>query len=221
MSKKKMRAKHGEHPEAAEVIERLKAVISTSTPDDIKSDLALSRYLSVSQQAISSWRKKGKISYDEIVELAYNLIFPISLDEVLLGRHTVERYWRFLRFPEFDEDDPQRIVPAGPWHEWHVLARRKISRTAEKNYMAYVMSDNTMAPGIEEGDLVVIDVGDPSLVSPGVYYISYGNETMLRRLTAGDPVRILCDNPAYPSEIAARRKIKVMGKAVKVLRDIV
>jgi len=90
---KKMRVKRGEHPEAAEVIEHLKAVISATTSDHVKSDLALSRYLSVSQQAVSLWRKKGKISYDEIVELAYNLIFPISLDEVLLGRHSIEHPW--------------------------------------------------------------------------------------------------------------------------------
>lgn len=216
-----MRKQRGEHPDAGEVIERLKAVISTATPDRIKSDNALSQYLSVSQQAVSGWRKKGKVSYDEIVELAYNLIFPISLDEVLLGRHTVERYWLFPPFPGNGADDPERIVPAGPWHEWHILPRRRGPRAEEKDYVAYLMPDHTMSPTIDEGNLVIIDVGDPTLVSPGVYYLSYGNETLLRRLTAGDPVRIVCDNAAFPGEIVPRKKLEILGKAVKVLKDVV
>ncbi len=218
---RKMRKQRGEHPDAAEVIERLKAVISTRTPDVVKSDNALSQYLSVSQQAVSGWRKKGKVSYDEIVELAYNLIFPISLDEVLLGRHTIERYWRFPPFPEFHEDDPERIIPAGPWHDWHILARRKERRIDEEYYIAYVMPDHTMSPTVDEGNLVIIDVGDPGFTSPGVYYISYQDVRGLRRVTAGDPARIVCDNTAFPGEIVPRRKFEILGKAVKVLRDVV
>lgn len=218
---KKMRQQRGEHPDAGKVIERLKAVISTTTPDTIKSDNALSQYLSVSQQAVSGWRKKGKVSYDEIVELAYNLIFPISLDEVLLGRHTVERYWQFPPFPGLDEDDPERIVPAGHWHQWHVLARKKGLRAEEKNYIAYAMSDHTMSPTIDVGDLVIIDVGDPGFTSPGVYYLSMQGERMLRRVTAGDPAHVICDNSSFPGEVVPRRKLEVLGKAVKVLKDVV
>jgi phage repressor protein C with HTH and peptisase S24 domain len=74
--------------------------------------------------------------------------------------------------------------------------------TSRKNLRIAGVTGDSMAPFIQDGDIVLIDVGQQDLQEMQVYAINYGGEVRIKRLARrfDGGLRIASDNPAYPEE---------------------
>lgn len=76
--------------------------------------------------------------------------------------------------------------------------------------------DDTMAPHIPSGSLVVIDKADTDTASNGIYLLQIGNKQVLRRLqyTFSQEINLLCDNKNYIPQQIDISSIRIIGRAV-------
>lgn len=79
---------------------------------------------------------------------------------------------------------------------------------------------DSMAPGILDGDRLLVDRGDRGMTRAGaVFVIRLDGDLAVKRLRPTDgAVAIVSDNPAYPTLTRDRRDITVIGRVKLLLR---
>lgn len=81
--------------------------------------------------------------------------------------------------------------------------RRKLV-TAQKNLKICSVSDNSMRPYLEDGDIVMIDIGQRDLKDGEVYAIRYMDEIRVKRMFKTlNGVRIHSDAPDFSDELVS------------------
>ena len=85
-----------------------------------------------------------------------------------------------------------------------------------ENAALFAVSDDTMAPQIPSGSLVIIDKSIKDLISDGIYLLQIGQNIVLRRLqqTFSTTVNILCNNQFYIPQQIYISSINIIGRAV-------
>ena len=74
-----------------------------------------------------------------------------------------------------------------------------------------------MEPGIKQGDFLVIDSTQNSLVSDGLYALQYANSIFIKRVQVvpDGSLRLISDNPLYlPIVVEPHMTLNVIGKCV-------
>ena len=86
------------------------------------------------------------------------------------------------------------------------------------NAALFAVIDDTMAPDIPNGSLVVIDKTDTNTASNGIYLLQIADKLILRRLqdTFSTTLNLLCDNPRYIPQQIDISSIHLIGRAVLV-----
>lgn len=79
-----------------------------------------------------------------------------------------------------------------------------------------VVSDDGMAPTLEAGDEVELDLDDRDARTPGLFAIREGSRTTVRRVQkAGERLVVAFDNPSYRPYEVRPDDITVVGRAVR------
>lgn len=205
---------------AGEIIDRFKAALTLASGDEIDTDLDLAHFLDVAQSTIAGYRRRNKVPYELLVEAASK--HDISLDYILLDRHTIDRHWlfpAFILYPGDTELEPTIPRPSG--RPWHVIFNKSLPAGYEQFFIVE-MPDNTMAPTLVQGDLLVVDTEATDLRRAAVYVFREDDTWLVRRAAhAGSMVKLIADNAVYPADIRPVGELNVAGEVVKVLKDIV
>ena len=96
--------------------------------------------------------------------------------------------------------------------EW---LRRRLGVDPKSLMLVEAVSDS-MAPTIDEGDLVLVDLRDPRFRHDGVYVLRASGELSIKRIQRyPDGKLIICnDNAAYEPAVVAADGVNVVGHAI-------
>jgi phage repressor protein C with HTH and peptisase S24 domain len=96
--------------------------------------------------------------------------------------------------------------------EW---LRRRFGIDPKSLMLVDAVSDS-MAPTIDEGDLVLVDLRDPRFRHDGVYVLRASGELSIKRIQRRPDSKLIVrnDNPAYEPAVVAADSINVVGHAV-------
>jgi len=101
---------------------------------------------------------------------------------------------------------------------------REQLRASAKGLLVIEAEDDSMAPTIMSGEWVVVNTGDKTATTDGLYAIRDSSENVIIRrlqlLRAARPprVKIISDNPKQAIEEAAIDEIEIVGKALACLK---
>jgi phage repressor protein C with HTH and peptisase S24 domain len=89
--------------------------------------------------------------------------------------------------------------------------------TSKKNLKVLEVRGESMTPYLQDGDSVLIDMGQGDIQDNQIYAIWYGDELRIKRLSKrfDGGILIRSDNPAYQDEVLSQeeaRHITVLGK---------
>jgi phage repressor protein C with HTH and peptisase S24 domain len=93
---------------------------------------------------------------------------------------------------------------------------RKKHVTSRKNLRVLEVKGVSMEPYLHEGDVVLIDMGQSTVIDGEVYALKYGDELRIKRLSKrfDGGLIIRSDNPRYPEEVVApmdMEHVQVLG----------
>jgi transcriptional regulator with XRE-family HTH domain len=97
-------------------------------------------------------------------------------------------------------------------------------QTSAKELLVVEAEGDAMAPTIMSSERVIVDTGDKTATTDGVYAIRDSSENVIIRrlqlLRAARPprVKIISDNPKHATEEAALDEIEIVGKALCCLK---
>lgn len=88
--------------------------------------------------------------------------------------------------------------------------------TGTANLLCCVIQDSAMAPTINVGNHVWVDVGVKEVTGDGVYVIRQGDHTVFRRIQImpNGELRVATDDPIYAPQVVKPRSVKVVGRAI-------
>lgn len=112
--------------------------------------------------------------------------------------------------------EEERDVPALAFAEEWIRNRNVSSRT---NLRICKVTGDSMSPFLEDGDSVMIDLGQRDIQEGKVYCIRYGDELRIKRLYKrfDGGIRVVSDNREYPEESIApadMEHVTVLGKQI-------
>ncbi len=89
---------------------------------------------------------------------------------------------------------------------------------SEDKLVAIKVSGESMQPGLFEGDIVIINTGDTTLVDGAVYAINYEGEPVVRRLSRDmGEWWLTCDNPdqqRFPRKLCRGGECLIVGRII-------
>jgi phage repressor protein C with HTH and peptisase S24 domain len=89
-------------------------------------------------------------------------------------------------------------------------------------FQRVVVEGDAMAPTIERGDLIVVDIERDGYDGDAIYLVGRAPAAVLRRIQRlGDgTLRLSCDNPRYEPEPAAPGETMILGRVVAHFRPL-
>lgn len=110
-------------------------------------------------------------------------------------------------------DVEENLPPLAFRKDW--LDRRKV--TTRGNLRIVGVKGDSMSPFIQDGDIVMIDVGQQDLKEMEIYAINYGGDVRIKRLARrfDGGLLIRSDNPHYPEESVSPEQaaqISILGR---------
>lgn len=96
--------------------------------------------------------------------------------------------------------------------EW-VKSRLK---TDPRNMLLIEAAGDSMAPTLEDGDLLLVDLGEPRFRQDGVYVLRREHELAVKRVQRRPEgtLTVRSDNPAYESWVVTSETIHVIGRVI-------
>jgi len=105
--------------------------------------------------------------------------------------------------------------------DWLAFRSEWLERIMQKGAGDHVMlleaAGDAMAPTINDGDLMIVDLTQTRLRQDGIHVLRDGTDLMVRRLyrqRGGGVVTVRGDNPAYEQASVPAAKLKIVGRVV-------
>ncbi|HVA81514.1 MAG TPA: Cro/CI family transcriptional regulator [Candidatus Binataceae bacterium] len=85
-----------------------------------------------------------------------------------------------------------------------------------RNLILFEIAGDSMAPTLNETDLVLVDLGEPRFRRDAIYVLRHADELAVRRVQRRPDGRFIIksDNPAYQPVIAAGESIAIIGSVI-------
>jgi phage repressor protein C with HTH and peptisase S24 domain len=85
-----------------------------------------------------------------------------------------------------------------------------------RNLLLIEAVGDSMAPTLEESDLLLVDLGEPGFRHDGIYVLRRENELAVKRLQRrpDGTLNIISDNPAYESSVVASDSVRIIGRVI-------
>jgi phage repressor protein C with HTH and peptisase S24 domain len=188
----------------------------------------LGEELGVSRAAVSQWEAGGTITVDNLFGLAEKL--DISLDWLAFGKGAANDNRDFVGVHQYDvrasagggslvTDESRKSL---------IMFRRDwlstVSSAPAANLAMIKAEGSSMAPTINDGDDLLIDLTQIDPKKEGIYVIRWDDALNVKRLTT-DPIRkeitISSDNPAAPKLRPVKyHEIAVLGRVIWIGRRV-
>lgn len=168
-------------------------------------------------RTLTAWRSHFGLTQQRLAELTDTTKGEISRLESGKRRLTVEWLRRFARVYQVAPEALMKPPPAGlddAPGRMGGLARAKPAEVEDGSML--VVADDGMAPTLERGDEVELDLNDRDARTPGLFAIREGARVSVRRVQqAGDSLLVAFDNPAYRAHETPIDAVTVIGRAVR------
>lgn len=215
-----------EKADAAQKIQRLQEATGATNLTE------LADIINIKPQSVSGAIKRGKIPGDWIEKVATD--YKVSADWLLFGEGKAGQKSHLKvddpghklvpisliseRLVSEDGDFFSIINPAGLFE----ADERMVAKYDKESLLFMSVYDNSMAPTVVKGDLVLIDINNKDNFPHGIYAISYGKMIYIRRLDRGPEKWIFkADQEGYsdvhydPNADEAKQPVKIRGKVVQ------
>jgi phage repressor protein C with HTH and peptisase S24 domain len=204
----------------------------------------MARFIGVSPQAVQKWIAGGSEPRGKNLEMAAEFlgVTPAFLKFGLQVERAAEMNQMppgMMRVRAVDEDDPaitqikkvRLKVQAGitgfqvePEHyegETHGVPTKWVEREglSRSSLLVLVVKGESMVPALYEGDIIVVNTADKSLVSGSVYVINYEGEAVVKRMIRDAGQWWLTsdnsDQRKYHRQLCKGAECIVIGKVVR------
>lgn len=97
-------------------------------------------------------------------------------------------------------------------NEW---VRRRLD-TDPRNLLLIEAVGDSMAPTLEDADLLLVDLGEPRFKHDGVYVIRRNSDLAVKRLQRrpDGKLLIMSDNPAYTPVVVTAESVRIIGRVI-------
>jgi phage repressor protein C with HTH and peptisase S24 domain len=190
----------------------------------------LARAIGVSDNAIYKWLSgRGQPSVANLVALADAA--KVSLEWLATGRESAipkrssvlsNEHSGFVYVARYDVKGPgprgetlrnEQIVDYLAFKKEWVQARLKAE---PRNLLLIEAVGDSMAPTLEDSDLLLVDLGEPRFRHDGIYVLRRDQELEVKRLQRrpDGAVNIISDNPAYQASVVPGDSVQIMGRVI-------
>lgn len=102
---------------------------------------------------------------------------------------------------------------------------RRITSAPTSSLRLITISGDSMAPTLEDGDMVMIDIGRTSPSPPGIFVLDDGVGLVAKRVDAvpnsfPQQLRLSSDNPAYSNYQRRIDEVRILGRVVWFARSL-
>ena len=102
---------------------------------------------------------------------------------------------------------------------------RRITSAPTSSLRLITVSGDSMAPTLEDGDMVMIDIGRTSPSPPGIFVLDDGVGLVAKRVDAvpnsfPQQLRLSSDNPAYSNYQRRIDEVRILGRVVWFARSL-
>jgi phage repressor protein C with HTH and peptisase S24 domain len=93
---------------------------------------------------------------------------------------------------------------------------RSLLGVDSRNLLLIEAIGDSMAPTLEESDLLLVDLSEPRFRHDGIYVIRSDDEMAVKRLQRrpDGALNIISDNPAYESSAVAPESVHIIGRVI-------
>ncbi len=190
----------------------------------------LARAVGVSDNAIYKWMSgRGQPSVTNLVALARAARVSVEwlatgreLSGTKHGHRPTGQPGDYVFVPRYDVKEPaarggtirsEQIVDYLAFKlDW---VRSRLN-TDPRNLLLIEALGDSMAPTLEEADLLLVDLGEPRFRNDGVYVLRRQHDLAVKRVQRRPDGSLLVksDNPAYESSVVANDSIRVIGRVI-------
>lgn len=213
-------------------------------------DPQLANILGISRQAISKWRKKG-IPGKRLMGICKKE--NISRDWLSTGEGPMRRsepkikeagpqYREIPAIPQAEGLDPQyfELIPVVEAYlsagngafitselvkEFLAFRKDWLTRMASNPKAVLLMSVKgpSMAPLIEDGDMVLVDTGRKRIYSDCIYAVGLGETIAIKQLhpLPNGRVRLVCPNPHHADDEVNLNEVRIIGQVIWFARELI
>jgi len=185
----------------------------------------LARVIGVSDNAIYKWLSgRGQPSVANLVALAK--ASKVSVEWLATGRESADSKHSARR--KSDPDDFAYALRSGEGSGGlhseqivdHLAFKKEWVRTRlnsdPRNLLLIEAVGDSMAPTLEEFDLLLVDLSEPRFRHDGIYVLRRDNILEVKRLQRrpDGSLNIISDNPAYPPASVPGDAVQVLGRVI-------
>lgn len=200
-------------------VERLKQVAAL-----LGSASALAKVAGVSQSGLHRYLTGGEPSRKVLVAIAraakVSLAWLATGEGTMVEAPRLQKMGTLMRLPLYQQGAAARVPEGQDPRQLRALAfcRRwlAINGLEAAQLAALQVRGNSMEPTISNGDTLLVDLGQRDIVDGDIYVIDDAQATLIRRvqLQIAGKLRLICDNPSYPTTELPAGSVTVVGRVV-------
>ncbi len=207
----------------AEIIEKLKDIISETKIGGKVFDKDVANALNIPQATFATMKKRNSIPYEEILEfcalkkISANWLFFDQAVDML--KEQTEKYFQVRYFADirasagggaevFDENYETITVDEKIMHNMVGMGNTELE--------AIHVDGESMEPTLQDGSIVFVDRTQTNISKDGIFIAATTAGLFIKRIRqrADGMVELISDNKAYSPEVLAPDEVTIVGKVV-------
>ncbi len=212
-----------------EIIEKIKDIISTESPNGKVFDKDVAAELGISQATFATMKKRGAIPYKELMEFCARR--KISINWLFFDQSAgmlVEETEKFFRIKYFSSVRASAGGGAeGFGEEYDVVTVDRLfiknfyndisdEELKSKNIEAIHVDGESMEPTLKNGSIVFVDRDQNTVTKDGIFVVSTPGGLFIKRINrkADGSIELISDNERYSPEILSCEEVIIVGKVI-------
>jgi len=207
----------------AEIIEKLKDVISETKIGGKVFDKDVANALNIPQATFATMKKRNSIPYEEI--LAFCALKKISVNWLFFDqtvdmlKEQTEKFFRVRYFADirasagggaevFDENYETITIDEKIMHNMVGMGNTELE--------AIHVDGESMEPTLQDGSIVFVDRTQTNINKDGIFIAATTAGLFIKRIRqrADGMIELISDNKAYSPEVLAPDEVAIVGKVV-------
>jgi hypothetical protein len=212
-----------------EIIEKIKDIISTESPNGKVFDKDVAAELGISQATFATMKKRGAVPYKELMEFCARR--KISINWMFFDQSAgmlVEETEKFFKIKYFSSVRASAGGGAeGFGEEYETVAIDKLlvksfyknisdEELSQKKLEAINVDGESMEPTLKNGSIVFVDRDQNEISKDGIFVVSTPGGLFIKRLNrkVDGTIELISDNQLYSPEVMSQQEVIVIGKVV-------
>ncbi len=212
-----------------EIIEKIKDIVSTESPNGKVFDKDVAAELGISQATFATMKKRGAVPYKELMEfcarrkISINWMFFDQSAGMLVEE--TEKFFKIKYFSSVRASAGGGAVGFGEDYETVAIDKllvksfyKNISNEEleRKKLEAINVDGESMEPTLKNGSIVFVDRDQNEISKDGIFVVSTPGGLFIKRLNrkVDGTIELISDNQLYSPEVMSYQEVTVIGKVV-------